>query len=191
MKQQILTLLLMALPFMLFSQSYDASAGLRLGTEWGLTGKGRVANKTTVEGLLQQGLLSKKPQTTLTGLIEFHQPFISKRFNLYKGAGLHKGWIPNKEKYKDIKNPFGITGIAGIEMTLARYNISYDIKPAINLTGGHNKVDFQTGFSIRYVVDKRKAQIFKKKNKKKTKKGQEPQKSKAGQVIDKIFKPKN
>lgn len=190
MKQLILTVFLLAIPIFLFSQTYDASAGLRLGTEWGLTGKARVANKTTVEGILQQSLLKKK-QTTLTGLVEFHQPFIFKRVNFYKGVGIHKGWVSNKDKNNGIKNPFGITGVGGLEMTFARYNLSYDIKPAINLTGGHKTIDFQTGLSIRYVVDKRKVQLFKKKNKKKTKRGTEPEKSKAGQVIDKIFKRKN
>lgn len=187
MKQRILTVFFLVCPFLFFSQSYDASAGLRIGTEWGLTGKGRVANRTTVEGLLQKSLLNQQ-QTVLTGLVEFHEPFISKRFNFYKGVGLHKGWIPKKEKYKALKNSFGISGVAGIEMTMVRYNISYDIKPALNLTGGHKIVDFQTGFSIRYVVDKRKVRIFKKKKKKR---GSEPEKSKAGQVIDNIFKRNN
>lgn len=182
MKHFYFFVLLIFSPIFTFSQAYDVSAGLRLGTEWGATGQFRIGEQETIEGIIQQSF--GKDQTMFTTMYEHHQKFIGKRFNVYKGGGVHFGSIGENSNLKDPKNPFGITAVAGIETTLARYNISYDIKPAINLSGGYKTIDFQTGLSVRYVIDKRKVQIFGGKKRKKN----SDERSKVGQVIDDIFK---
>lgn len=153
-----------------FAQSYDTSLGLRLGTDWGITVQHRIFNKTTLEGIIQSSLQREEAMVTLMG--EQHFPVISRRFNLYYGGGLHKGWISetNTETGALYRDPFGITFIGGLEITLARLNISYDFKPSINLVGGAKTIYTQTGLSVRYVLDKRTAKEnrqAKKRNKKK------------------------
>lgn len=69
-----------------------------------------------------------------------------------------------------IDNPFGITGIVGAEFTLARFNFSYDFKPALNLSGGEKNIYAQSGVSIRYAVLKNKVWKDIQKEKKKRKK---------------------
>ena len=51
--------------------------------------------------------------------------------------------------------PLGISGVIGAEITLGRFNISYDFKPAVNLRGGEKTFYSQTGVSVRYVAFKR------------------------------------
>lgn len=152
------------------AQSYDLSFGMRLGTEWGITAKQRVAKKFSLEEIIQSSLF--REETTITVLGEQHLPFLTRRFNMYTGAGLHKGWVGNAQKagYDD---PFGISFIAGLELTPGRWNISYDFKPAINLVGGEKKIYTQSALSLRYVIVKRKWLPWQKnKNKrKKNKKG--------------------
>lgn len=166
-------------------QSYNASGGLRIGTEWGVTGKYRVGKVSTVEAIVQQSF--GKDQTMFTALYEHHQQFLGKRFNVYKGGGLHFGSIGDDSKLKEADDPFGITAVGGIELTLERINLSYDLKPAINLSGGYNTIDLQTGISARYVIEKRKMELFKGK---KRKKGEREERSKVGKVVDGIFKKK-
>jgi hypothetical protein len=151
--------------YCLQAQGYNVAAGLRMGTDWGITGKYRVDKRLTVEGILQSSF--RNDGVILTALVEKHAPLITKRFNFYTGIGLHKGW--NNETINDVayKDPFGITAIAGIEFNLGRTNISWDFKPAYNITGGSRKIYTQTGISLRYVFVKR--PWFKKKKKKKGK----------------------
>lgn len=154
------------------AQTYNVSTGIRLGTEWGLTGQFRIGNKTTLEAILQSNFGTDEGIFTL--LFEQHQPILFKRFNLYGGAGIHKGWnAPNTPNTQ--KAPFGLSLVGGVEATLARFNISYDIKPAFNLYGGKKKVYVQTGVSVRYVIVPRKTKLFnwkkKKRKKRKKKKG--------------------
>lgn len=153
-----LTILTFIAAFLLFgaalsAQSYDLSAGLRMGTDWGLTGQYRVAKKSTVEAIFQSSL--QREEVLLTGLFEQHSPLISRRFNFYLGGGLHKGWSSATTDAGDVQDPFGITLIGGAEFTFARLNISWDFKPAINLVGGEKSVYTQTGISLRYVMMKR------------------------------------
>ena len=136
----------------LFAQSYKTTAGMRLGTDWGISAQQRIDKRITVEGILQSSLQREEFMITVLG--EHHQPFLGPRFNFYTGAGLHKGWITDS-KEMGLKNPFGLDLIAGIEFTFARMNLSYDLKPAINLIGGERTVYFQTGVSIRYVIVKK------------------------------------
>ena len=129
MKKYILTFTLLAFGLSLFSQSYNTSLGMRLGTDWGVTLNQRVLKRVTVEAIGQSSL--QRDEFMLTGLGKHHFPIISRRFNIYFGGGLHKGWNSNPE----IQDPWGMDLVGGIEFTAARINISYDFKPAFNFSG--------------------------------------------------------
>lgn len=154
---------------MVTAQSYATAGGIRLGTEIGFTVQQRIAKHATIEAILQTSLQRK--EVLLTALFERHYPIIIKRFNVYAGVGLHKGWETDVEL--DYGNPLGITAILGAEFTIARFNISYDFKPAINLSGGVKTFDSQTSISARYVIvtqkkfEKRRRQKARDKRKKK------------------------
>ena len=155
MKQRSILTIFLFLPFFLPGQSYNTALGMRLGTDFGVTVKQRVAKTTTLEAIIQSSLQREEAQVTL--LAEQHFPMISRRLNVYGGGGLHKGWVTRDGTEGDsvYKDPFGLTAIAGIELSLGRLNLSYDYKPAINLSGGKHTIYSQTGVSLRYVIVKR------------------------------------
>ena len=166
MKKFSFLLLLALIAQVGIAQSYNTALGLRLGTEWGITLQQRIAPKVTVEGILQSSI--QRNESTFTALIEQHNSILTKRFNVYYGAGLHKGWVTGNDA--TYSNPFGVTAILGGEFTIARFNISYDFKPSFNLSGGEKKVYTHTGISIRYVLVKKKVALFGKNKKKRKKK---------------------
>lgn len=152
MKNPILlaTVLLVSLP--VFSQSYMTAGGLRLGTDWGLTVQQRIAKSTTLEGIIQSSFQREEAMVTL--LVEQHYPVVFRGLNLYVGGGFHKGWNSQPvslENPNGVKDPMGLTLIGGAELTIARLNISYDFKPAVNIVGGDNGIYIQSGVSVRYV----------------------------------------
>lgn len=128
------------------SQSYISAGGVRLGTGFGFTFQQKVQKHTTIEGILNSSF--RKDQMQLTILGEQHFPLISKRFNMYMGAGLHKAW--NLDGESTSVNPFGASFILGTEMTIAGLILSYDFKPAVHFQGDKT-FEFQTGLSLRYV----------------------------------------
>ncbi|MEM0993275.1 MAG: hypothetical protein AAGI49_09585, partial [Bacteroidota bacterium] len=135
------------------AQGYDTAFGLRLGTEWGATFKQRVAKRTTGEFMVQHS--NKREETTFTLLGEQHFPLLVRNFNVYGGAGLHAGFISNPNDDPDLKNPVGLTMIGGAELSVGKINVSWDIKPSVNVVGGQNRVYAHTGVSVRYIIDKR------------------------------------
>lgn len=179
MKNAIILFILFLSTVSLSAQSYTTSAGMRLGTEWGLSVNQRIAKKATVEGILQSSL--QREEFTLTLLARRHYPLISRRLNVYAGAGLHKGWNTAKEEtaYED---PFGVSMVTGIEFTLGRINLSYDFKPAVNISGGENGFYSQTAISMRYVLVKGKVfnQKMKAKKKRQKQKAKEQRKADRG-----------
>ena len=172
MKQAItiLALLLLSSPFV-EAQSYITAGGLRVGGGIGLTVQQRLTKRLTVEGIIQTQ--SKRNEVMATALLERHIPIITKHFNIYGGAGLHKGWSTTALREATYVNPFGVTFVGGIEMTLGRINLSYDFKPAINFVGGEQFIYPQSAISVRYVLIKDNLFDKKKKNKKKKKKKNE------------------
>jgi len=148
-------------------QSYNTAVGLRMGTEWGLTLRQRFYKNYAAEMLLQSSLQREETQLTLLGLS--HKPLLTRRLNFYYGAGFHKGWADQLEvSYED---PWGIDFIAGLELTIGSINLSYDYKPAINLSGGEKTFYSQTGISLRYVIWKRDKYPWEQNSKKKRNKG--------------------
>ncbi len=166
MKYALLLTGLLAVMYDCFAQTYFTTAGLRVGTDFGLTVKQRIARRTTLEGILQSSLARDEGMFTL--LAEQHAPLITRGFNVYAGAGVHLGWSTTKPLYgqdpQEAKGPSGLSLIAGAEITLFRFNVSYDFKPAINISGGEKPFYFQSGISARYVLVKK--PLWDEKNKK-------------------------
>ena len=136
------------------AQSYDLTGGIRMGTDWGVTSQLRFAKKATAEVILQSSL--QREEVILTVLAEKHSPLISRRFNFYTGGGIHKGWnTASAEEGSEVTDPWGVTLIAGAEFTLLRLNVSWDFKPAFNISGGEKKFYTQSGISLRYVMVKK------------------------------------
>lgn len=153
----------------LLSQSYMTAAGLRMGTDWGLTFKQRLAKSATGELIFQSSL--QREELMLTALAERHYPLVFKGLNIYVGGGLHKGWLnapqdgSNEANPTQYKSPFGLSFIGGAELTLGKINLSYDFKPAFNIAGGENRFYLQTGISVRYILLTNK--VYKKKQREK------------------------
>ncbi len=160
-RKMLITLLSAAWACWLHGQSYTTAGGLRMGTDWGLTLQQRVLERATAEVILQSSL--QREEVMLTVLGEYHQPILSRRLNLYGGGGLHKGFLTSREA--GWKAPVGLTLIGGAEFTIARLALSWDFKPAINLSGGERNFYAQTGVSVRYVFVK--GNVFQKKQRQK------------------------
>lgn len=156
--RNLFVFLLVACTGGLIAQSYDAALGLRLGTEWGATAQLRLPQlhkNFVLEAIVQSSLSKEEGSLTLLG--KQHRPLISRRLNLFYGGGLHAGWT--SERDRETGEPFdgarGITGIVGMEATIGKVNLSYDFKPALNVTGGDSFLYTHTAVSVRYVLAKR------------------------------------
>jgi len=156
MKKITIVLTLALAAFSASAQRYNTAAGIRLGTDWGITVQQRVATHTSIEAIVQAGFKRSEAMVTVMG--EQHFPFLGRRFNTYFGGGPHFGWRTDDpaspEFGADYKNPIGVSLIGGIELNLFRLNLSWDIKPAINIVGGVKSVYFQSGVSLRYIIVK-------------------------------------
>jgi len=155
---RLLSLLALLLPLSLFAQSYDAAVGFRLGTDWGATAQVRlpqIHKSFVLEGIVQSSF--QRNEGSLTVLGKKHQNILSRRINLFYGAGGHIGWTNeiNTKTGEVYGRPIGIDGVLGAEITFAKVNISYDFKPALNIGGGAFPLSLSTGISVRYVIAKR------------------------------------
>ncbi len=160
----------------LMAQPYYNAIGVRLGKQYGISVQQKIYNNFTVEGLFHYDF---RNTSSISVVGKQYKKIILPNLNYYYGGGLHKGWIKDNILESDdgakvdaegnTSDPFGITGVAGLEMTLGRFNIGMDYRPNINFTGGGGLLDHNTAFSIRYVIMKDK-QPFKTGNKKKKRK---------------------
>lgn len=141
----------------LHAQSYGNALGVRLGNgddfrSVGVTLQQRILKRVTTEGILQTNF---SDNTTFHLLLEQHQPLVSRRLNYYVGAGISFG--TEQFDYKNIpvseQGPtLGADLIAGIEVTLLKYNISIDYKPNFNITGRESWYQGQVAVSARAVM---------------------------------------
>ncbi len=142
------------------SQAYFTAAGLRLGTEWGLSVQHRFAKSWTGEAILQSGF--SNDDVLFTILAERHFPLIVRNFNLYGGGGLHWAWSGDgRELYR---SGGGLSLIGGVELSLGRLNLSYDLKPALTFSS-YRPLRMHTALSVRYILIK--GSVFRKQQRKK------------------------
>lgn len=162
------------------AQTYRSTLGLRYsdGSDFrqlGATFQYRLAEPLTFEGIFQTDF---RDNHTTHLLLEHHRPLIGHRFNWYYGAGVSFGreesYWKNPETREKIftygNSTVGADLILGVEVTLARLNISWDMKPNFNLVGRQNWATFQTGISVRAVLVSQKDVKKRKREREKAKK---------------------
>ena len=140
-----------------FAQSYDLAAGVRLGSDVGVSVKMRaplIDENFTGEFIVQSSLERAEGQVALIGAQ--HLPLITRRLNLYTGIGAHVGWLENDpDRAVDYKAPVGVSFIGGAEVNFKRFSISLDYRPVLNLSGGEKTFYSTSAFTLRYIAVKR------------------------------------
>ena len=145
-------LLLLGLAHGAAAQKYDTALGARLGGgNYGITLQQRVASRVTIEGIA--GLREREYSGTV--LAEYHFGILGPSLNYYFGAGGHLG------HNKDSGGFGGFDGLVGVEYKVAflPVAISFDFKPSLEINSD-DYARFPTAFSIRYVLFKRKSNLF-------------------------------
>ncbi|MEQ8878391.1 MAG: hypothetical protein RLQ12_02110 [Cyclobacteriaceae bacterium] len=170
----------------LLAQKYGTTLGLRLANDdrrmLGVTMQQRIFNNVTMEGIVQSDF---DRNTTFHGLVKNHIPLITKRLNIYTGAGLSFGVEESFRKdpvSKEVINTygnetFGADLMIGAEITLLGACVSLDYKPNINISGRDNWFKDQVGISVRKVLIKDNQRKKKIRKKARTKRKKERQKA--------------
>lgn len=152
MLRLILTTFSCLTPLILFSQSYFTAAGLRMGPSWGITVQQRVLERVTAEAVISNSIADDIGTFFLVGKI--HNSLITKSANFFWGGGIHHRWIRDFDRNTITQN--GVTVVAGAEITLSKFNISWDFRPMMHLDGEAGRVfNTESAISIRYVFIKR------------------------------------
>lgn len=141
-----------------FGQRYKSAAGVRFDNGLNLTAQQYITNGWTVEGILHTPLISSK-DLGVTLLGEKHHKILFKGTNFYTGAGVHYYWQQNsvQETATIHNNVVGLSGIAGMEVSLGRINVAVDWKPELHLSGDQARPFEWNGASVslRYIIEKR------------------------------------
>jgi len=195
-RNSLLLLIFLSLPILASAQRYGTAVGIRLGNNdygrtLGISAQQRILDKISLEGILQSDF---NLNTTLSLLLEKHNPIISKRFNYYYGAGVSFGREAstfkdevNKELVQTYGNStLGVDLIGGVELTVANTVISLDYKPNVNISGRNEFYRGQVGISARIVLVKSKEQ--KKKQRQRQREKNKKSGDTFGQKLDSIFK---
>lgn len=145
-----------------YGQTYFTTLGLRLGNGdptrmVGLTAQQRIARKITLEGIIQTDF---NRNTTGHLMLQGHQNILSRRLNLYVGAGPSVGTEVSTFEDKETRqiittvgnNTVGVDLAIGAELTLIGYNITVDYKPNFNVVGREPWITTQVGISVRGVL---------------------------------------
>jgi hypothetical protein len=149
-----LSLFTLFTPLSISAQGYGTAAGLRIGNGIGVTFQQQIALNTSIEAILQREFSNS--DATLSLLYEKHQNVLTRGLNIYAGGGVYYTWL---EERKNVvvqpKNPLGIAPIVGAELTIGSFNVAFDFKPNIKLSGGGEGIkgfQMQSALSVRYVL---------------------------------------
>lgn len=146
MKKFLFVCLLVLAACVADAQTYFTSAGLRAGTELGITVQQKIWKTGTIESIVT----TNRNRWQVQALVEYHRRFIGRRWNVYMGLGPHFG------EEKGFGHYYGITPITGVELTISGFTFSYDYKPSFNFNGTDAFVFHDSGLSVRMVLIKEK-----------------------------------
>jgi hypothetical protein len=144
------------------AQTYQWAAGIRYGEGVDLTGQFYIRNGWTTEAIVHTSFYSKNLGATL--MAQKHRKILIRNLNYYYGGGFHYyvDKDPNRRSTPAlVSNVYGLTGIAGAELSLGRLNLAVDIKPELHLGGDQTYPLEWTGVSLsaRYIFAKRRRSL--------------------------------
>jgi hypothetical protein len=162
-KPFLVAVFVVAVSLTTFAQKYGNALGVRLADgnvyrSAGITFQQRIFSEVTLEGILQTDFTHN---TVGHLIIERHVPIISKRVNYYVGGGMSMGNEEStiKNKLTGEKTPtsygnstLGADLVAGVEITMLKFNLSIDYKPNFNITGRESWYQGEVGISARAVI---------------------------------------
>lgn len=152
------------------SQSYLTAAGFRVGKDVSISISQRIEKRTTIDLYHETGLVTSR---SFTGLAyKKHVPILTKRLNFFGGAGPFYQFTPVTQTVDfpfEYKQNYGLLLTGGIDFTVGRINIGYDIMPAFILAGDSGptrRFTSSSAITVRYVLVKQPSllkRLFKKK----------------------------
>ena len=141
----------------LSAQKYNTLTGMRMADDFSIVFVQRLFDKYTLEARLGTGISAPEQRYVL--LMNRHYPLISKRFNVFLGAGGFYN-MPGANNENN-RHQTGLALDAGAELTIGRLSLAIDYQPNIALSGKMSGALIQTnsGLSLRYVLVKRKSNV--------------------------------
>jgi len=153
MFKYLLLTICMIYSYSMDAQRYSTAAGVKIGSDYGLTVQQKVSKKMTVQGLYYGGFTNNNIHANV--MAQRHFSVFSNRTNIFLGGGLGSHWNYDTEIQQFQDQSFVIPFGFGIETTLGRLNISADVMKHLPLsevnTGSGNRV---ASVSLRYVIVK-------------------------------------
>lgn len=133
------------------AQHYSLATGIRIGDNYGITVQGKLFRKTSAEVILHPGIGNNS--NSVSFLIKRHQKILTDRISLFAGGGIIQQWKNTDTDVTGNLNTGGIQTILGAELTIGRYNISWDFAPSLFLWGSKSgALAGGTAVSVRYVL---------------------------------------
>lgn len=155
-KSTFVILLVITFVANLNAQKYNTAVGLRAGNDLGFAIDQRIFKKHSLQLIHESALFSNEIRTSLTA--RKHYPLITRRFNMYLGAG---GMVKKTLNEQDVPNPFmpGIQTTAGIELVVGKIQIAADFSPSFIIGERRNspRFDSSSAVSLKYIIWKRKS----------------------------------
>lgn len=157
MKLKIAILFILTLAFCSersFGQLYKTNLGVRIDeSQFGISFDQKIWGQLTAQAAFD----AKTNEVRATTFMRYHIKLLGRRLNFYPGLGAHTGVL------KEYGNFHGFDLLMGLEykIMIAPIVISFDVNPAFHTGGSHSDWwDFQTVFSVKYILVKDKKKLF-------------------------------
>lgn len=151
----ILFVWIFVFPCFIFSQSYRTAAGFRIGKDIGLSISQRIVPQKTIDLYHEPGLFTDRNKTGL--MFKQHYPILTKRLNFFGGIGLYYQSLSLLSKIDEPApsiNSSGVMLAGGIDFTVGKLNLGFDIMPEVRLFGNNNtsRIASSSAITFRYVI---------------------------------------
>ncbi|MBK8373266.1 MAG: hypothetical protein IPL20_18405 [Saprospiraceae bacterium] len=156
--------LFVCFPLLTTGQSYRTAAGFRFGNEIGLSISQRIFDKKTIDLYHAPSLFTDRSTTGL--VMKQHYSMLTKRLNFFGGGGLYyqmKNGLSTNDDPAYEQHSAGLALVAGIDFTIGKINIGYDMIPLYRLSGNDTgrRISSSSAISVRYVIVPQKSKLKK------------------------------
>lgn len=139
---------------MLSAQLYKTNIGVRLDeSQFGISLDQKIYKQFTATAAFD----AKSNEIKASALARYHLKVLGRRLNIYPGFGPHWGVVKEYGEFTGFDLMIG----AEYKLMLLPVVLSFDVNPSFHTGGNHpDWWNFQTVFSIKYVLVKDRAKFF-------------------------------